>query len=254
MIYVILGTHKSGTSLVSENLHSTGIPMVEHVQDGDYDSGNKWERIEASALNNSLRADADSNSLDLEPPPPGRLESDEARQATLRIIESQTSNDWGFKDPRTCLTWPLWNSAMPDARIVGVYRHYRPVVARHLRRGPAHHRKGLIWPLRIARLSVRRWCEHNRIVMDAVRSAEGRSILLSYDRLMNGQEEFERLEHFLGRQPKDCREIRKREIHAPSEVLARVAARLVRWSGPEDPFSTLRQLEELRVSMINRLC
>ena len=46
MTYVVLGMHKSGTTLVAEILHRSGIPMVEATSSADYYAGNKgkWKR------------------------------------------------------------------------------------------------------------------------------------------------------------------------------------------------------------------
>jgi hypothetical protein len=51
MIYVVLGMHKSGTTLVSQLLHQSGISMGEDFGEGrDYDDAGgegKWERRES---------------------------------------------------------------------------------------------------------------------------------------------------------------------------------------------------------------
>jgi len=36
---------------------------------------------------------------------------------------------WGFKDPRTTLTWPIWRALFPQARVVFVVRHGVDVAA-----------------------------------------------------------------------------------------------------------------------------
>lgn len=45
MIFVVLGMHKSGTTLVSQILHHSGIPMGDGFDENvTYDGGNKYER------------------------------------------------------------------------------------------------------------------------------------------------------------------------------------------------------------------
>ena len=43
-VFVVLGMHKSGTTLVSDILHRSGVPMVEVRSSEGYDQGNKMER------------------------------------------------------------------------------------------------------------------------------------------------------------------------------------------------------------------
>ena len=252
MVYVILGMHKSGTSLVSELLHHAGIPMVEYAKNGDYETGNKWERTVTCSLNKRLLGGGDVNSLDLEPPPSCQLESEEARHAALGIIDSQGDDDWGFKDPRTCLTWPLWRTLLPEARIIGVYRHYLSVAARYVHATPRLQRVRPGWRHRVATLALHRWCEHNRVVLEAVRSAASRSMLVSYERLMEGREEIELLERFLGRPAPDRR--RKSEQHGlrAAEVWVRGEARLEGGLEIDDPASVLDELEAWRTSGLQR--
>ncbi len=46
MIYVIFGMHKSGTTLVAEMLHKSGINMGDFDESVSYDIGNQYERNE----------------------------------------------------------------------------------------------------------------------------------------------------------------------------------------------------------------
>ena len=57
MIYVVLGMHKSGTTLISETLHESGINMGEFsdIQQGiGYDEGHKYERRETQQINRQI--------------------------------------------------------------------------------------------------------------------------------------------------------------------------------------------------------
>ena len=64
MIHVVLGMHKSGTTLVSELLHHAGIDMVDAADpDTSYDHGNKWERDSTKQVNHAILGSAGTFSL-----------------------------------------------------------------------------------------------------------------------------------------------------------------------------------------------
>ena len=55
MIYVVLGMHKSGTTLVAKMLHASGINMGESIDESaDYSAGNHYERQSTAELNHVL--------------------------------------------------------------------------------------------------------------------------------------------------------------------------------------------------------
>ena len=54
MLYVVLGMHKSGTTLLSQVLHHSGIDMGEIPDGVSYDKGNKYEDQESFHINMEL--------------------------------------------------------------------------------------------------------------------------------------------------------------------------------------------------------
>ena len=54
MIFVILGMHKSGTTLVSQTLHASGINMGDFDSSLTYDTNNKFERHNTQELNRDM--------------------------------------------------------------------------------------------------------------------------------------------------------------------------------------------------------
>ncbi|MGM0484512.1 MAG: hypothetical protein ACQERI_08185, partial [Candidatus Krumholzibacteriota bacterium] len=55
MIFVLLGMHKSGTTLISRMLHESGINMCgEPCGEASYDAGNKYERLEFLIYNTAM--------------------------------------------------------------------------------------------------------------------------------------------------------------------------------------------------------
>jgi len=242
--------HKSGTSLVAELLHAAGVAMVEDVASGDYDAGNKWERAATVELDKRFLDATGVHSLDLAPPPAGRAVDEDLCAEARALVASLAGSDWGFKDPRACFAWPLWEAALADAQVVGVYRHFGQVARHYVRHAAADQRGGPFWPQRVARLAVLRWIQHNRAVLEAVRASGRRGLLLSYERLMEGPTELLRLARFLGRPVPDLRDPRKHRQRRPPDRRARVAASLLRLSGRGDATATWAALEAERARQV----
>ncbi len=55
MIYIVLGCHKSGTTLIARTLHESGIAMVgDDDAQGDYDQSGFYERLRWVELNQHI--------------------------------------------------------------------------------------------------------------------------------------------------------------------------------------------------------
>ena len=203
MIYVILGMHKSGTTLVSQILHHSGINMGDNLEnDVSYDRGNQYERESTWRLNEDILQARTVRSIHIDPPAKLQL-SDGQRSRMQEIIRAgnRQNADWGFKDPRTCLVYPLWESELPQHRLIVIYRHpgepwprYRPRHTRNRYREPY-----LAWKY------LKSWCEHNLRILSILRQAERPFIVLEYGRLVTTIDEFNRLQRFLNRSLVDRR-------------------------------------------------
>lgn len=277
MTYVVLGMHKSGTTLVSEILHRSGIPMVEETSEADYASGNKWERASTLAFDKDLLAAEHVDSLSLAPPDEAALLSEPAIERARRLVErvaaetagaSSTTgassasgaaetvpagDAWGFKDPRACLTWPVWRRVLPAPCIIGVYRRPESVV-RHFQENAARlHRKSPLWRLRVEWLTLRRWVEHNQRVLAAIEVSDGSSILVSYERLMSDDEELAHLQRFLGRDLVDPRDPEKRRATSTTGLRARLGLHIAGLTGAGAVSETLARLETRREELLASL-
>lgn len=202
MIHVVLGMHKSGTTLVSHILHASGIAMVdEEVPEIGYDAGNTWERDVPRRLNHQMLQSDAVYSLNIRRPP-GHRGRQPPWNAMRQEIATCTSRhaDWGFKDPRTCLTYEHWARVLPPHSLIVVYRtaeegwaHYWNS-SRGRRRATVFHR------------FLPSWCEHNRAILDVLARSTMPAIVLRYAALMTGTDELERLGRFLARPLVDVRQ------------------------------------------------
>ncbi|MFT4204315.1 MAG: hypothetical protein QM610_10435 [Chitinophagaceae bacterium] len=130
-IVVILGMHRSGTSLIAGWLHNCGLYVGQRLLgagignlDGHYEDLDFLEHHE-----NLLQAhDLPPDGLTTHDLPP--LRENEMDQLRALI---QTKNDahgtWGWKEPRTCLFTGVYRQLIPDAFYVIVFRDYKSVVS-----------------------------------------------------------------------------------------------------------------------------
>lgn len=234
--------HKSGTSMVSALLHRSGIVMGEGRDvDGAYDDGVFFERREFRALNEAMIGAGDPAELHAALTPPHATHEDRARMRALIAQGEAGGRDWGFKDPRLCLTYPLWRDELPPHRIVAIHRDLGEVWD-HYRRAP--------WNPP-ARLIVRSWCEYNARLVAILEGGASPAILLHYDRLVTDDREFVRLARFLGRPLVDARrpELRRSRPVGRMRLAALGTARAC--LGRASPRSVAQALARLHAASIS---
>lgn len=223
---IVLGMHKSGTTLVSETLHRSGVAMIEAEQAGGYDEGNKMERDATRALNAVLLDCAGRLSVRVVSPLDLAAVSGDQWQAGRDLVRAldAAGSEWGFKDPRTVLTFDFWRGLIERPRLIGVFRD--PVeVFRHYARRPA--RRWLLSDPGYLPAALHAWCVYNQRLLEIAR-AEPAMLLLDYADVMTGPEGMARLEDFLGRPLVDCRRSEMRRSEARPTLAYRAARALVR--------------------------
>jgi GT2 family glycosyltransferase len=117
---VVLGMHRSGTSMVSGALVRSGFHAGienELMSAAEDNPRGFWERHDAVALNDKLLAEA--NASWFQPVPVAKQELPEIKQ----LLEGLSFRiPWMLKDPRLIFTWPAWASALKTAAKLYVYR------------------------------------------------------------------------------------------------------------------------------------
>jgi hypothetical protein len=119
---ILVGMHRSGTTLLARLLAQMGVDM------GADDANSTCESAALRELNiatlRRARASwfAPSGVRRLLDDPSARIrEIDRLRRALER--HTFPTSPWGWKDPRTTLTLPLWTAVFPQARVVAVVRN-----------------------------------------------------------------------------------------------------------------------------------
>ena len=139
--FVVLGMHRSGTSLTASILDALGVNMGDKMLGAMV--GNKYghfESVEFLELNMEILEAAGG---DWHHPPEKEeiLDVEPMFHDRIRLLVSKYNQDndkWGWKDPRTCLTIPLFHKHLsdptyivtrrdPDAIAYSLFRRHEPV-------------------------------------------------------------------------------------------------------------------------------
>lgn len=127
---VVLGMHRSATSLVARTLNSE-VHMGKNLLIGLRDNPKgHYENVHIVALNDKILHQSGGSWHN---PPPreqiikiGKNYEEEIKKIIsdeVEIAKSKNMESWGFKDPRTCLTIDVWCSYLPSPQFIVCYRN-----------------------------------------------------------------------------------------------------------------------------------
>jgi len=116
-VIVILGMHRSGTSVITRGLEVLGVELGNNLHPAGHDNPTGfWEDKECLEINNELLSHLNS-SYDSLSDTSNKLFRDSAVDSlSLRAVNlvcrklSEHNGLWGFKDPRTCRTLNFWKN------------------------------------------------------------------------------------------------------------------------------------------------
>lgn len=205
MIYTVLGMHKSGTTLVSQILHHSGIPMDDSIEANvSYDKGNKYERQSVLKVNMDLMEKhrytyyfgKSAEQMD----PQGTF-----RQRAESIIQKANApgSDWGFKDPRVAITYPIWEHHLPAHKIIFIFRDPSEIWPRYKYIKPWY----FFYNFKLCWEHLERWYVHNASILQALEKTQNEFIVVDYKSLMTTDSEFHRIEKLTGRELQDQRRL-----------------------------------------------
>lgn len=182
-VLVILGMHRSATSLLASWLHACGLNLGDDLLgEGVGNEKGHFEDKDFFLLHERIlkRSGIDCGGTSRT----GPIAVDEDAVAEMaRLVERKNDAhaQWGWKDPRTCLFVPEYERLLPAAKYLVVYRHFELVVdslvrrdakkkqRRVARKGPLKrffYRLGMrhLDPIRVKRLADRylaTWIDYN---------------------------------------------------------------------------------------------
>lgn len=209
MIYVILGMHKSGTTLIAESLMKSGINMGFDLnpEESDYLS-EKCESRLLRDINKYLLKSHNKGSDTISRLP--LLQEEELKRVESMIqtfIEKQKKYaDWGMKDPRLVLTFDMWKKYLDQYKLIVVFREPEDVVMHYLKvYSPI--RQLLFFPYLIYR-ALKVWRIYNEQILKISAESTVDTIFINYNKFMKSEVELEKLSDFVGIDLKDCRSTR----------------------------------------------
>jgi len=204
-VIIILGMHRTGTSLLARYLAESGVFMgyrllekhttnpAGHFEDKDFLSFHQ-DLLKANNIDHKV---IEPISWDISP---------EFRIRAQQIIEERNQYPvWGWKDPRTCLFLDFWQTLVPDASYLICYRHYLPVVKSLITRDITFYNEltNRLQRLRhprfkkaeiteVAHNYLRVWIHYNSEILAQIERQRLRYILMPFDDLIKGS--FDRLD------------------------------------------------------------
>jgi len=239
MIYVVLGLGFSGTTLISELIHHSGIRMIDDESDY-YDCGGKYEHPAFQQINREILKLPDDQvyHLRISDCPDALSQLQREKISNLIMQQNHKYEHWGFKDPRTVVTYSLWRQLLPEHRVVAIYRDPASNWPRHRWRG-LRRRYTNAW---YAYVHLRQWYEYNEAILTQGDSLGKEFLLLNYERLMQHDDEFERLSAFVGRPLTDRRKIEMFRSKTQGDALFRG----VRWFMETGAYAPAKMGERLQ--------
>jgi hypothetical protein len=142
-VLLIIGMHRSGTSLVTQWLHRCGLAVGDQLLgSGVGNADGHFEDIEFYNLHCSW---LQKRALPFEgfiSQPPLPLTEDEMHEAKTLISQKNAGHqEWGWKEPRTCLWLSLYRVLLPDAFNLIVVRNFNDTISSMIGREYRAHRE-----------------------------------------------------------------------------------------------------------------
>jgi hypothetical protein len=128
---IILGMHRSGTSLLTKILQQIGVNIGKDIDD-NYESQffvklNEWAFFQAGAtwdnpLNMNFLTDDFSENIAQNFKKHLHKYKFSKNFANYKKL-SQSNVLWAWKDPRNTFTYPIWQKIFPEAKFINIYRN-----------------------------------------------------------------------------------------------------------------------------------
>jgi GT2 family glycosyltransferase len=133
-VAIVLGMHRSGTSLLSNIMQYLGCDMADTSDAvSDKNPAGFWERPEIVAVHDEVLAAIDrkiGTAQHLLPFPARWWRRKEVQALKPRLVEiairgiaGNSNGMWGFKDPRTCRMLPLWDEVLAGVGAEPIFVH-----------------------------------------------------------------------------------------------------------------------------------
>lgn len=207
---IIVGCHRSGTSILSKILHHSGLWMggdlnshsesVEFLKINElvfHEFGASWSNPDN--LINSLESNFESVWQVFE-----KGLSDFHKPAYISWFSEKKlilgKRNWGWKEPRTTITFPLWIRLFPSAKIINIQRHGFDVALSIQKREKKRDKSSYLYDPKLEDFneSFKLWLKYNTWIDKQLESVpKENTIAFHYEDFINGDFEINQLSEFL---------------------------------------------------------
>lgn len=189
----IAGSHRSGTSLTTQYLHSCGLFIGDDLLGAKESNryGHFEDRDFIRIHDQILKANSFNWMLDrrIVPAIPAQTMRASENLVDLRMAKH---GQWGFKDPRVCQFMHFWKALVPDLKTLVVYRHpVRCVNSLHRRHARDHVRepdRGRTPFYEQPDLALNIWTASNEALADYVECHPKDTLVVCLDTLRHGMD------------------------------------------------------------------
>jgi len=201
--YILIGMHRSGTSMLAGLLHSSGIFM-----------GNDWDEHQESVFFQKINKDLFTKNAAnwaaprvptvsdrIELPTAGLLRHYlKAHVHPSRLIQLLRGNPWGWKDPRNTFTLGCWLKIFPDAKVIHIHRNGLDVALSLSNRSKKKTSNEYAKPLQDTAAGFDLWQKYVAQSFSFESVLGDRMITVQFEKLIVSDEnETQKLEAFVGR-------------------------------------------------------
>ena len=129
-VLICLGMHRSGTSLIASWLHRCGLNMGDRLLEGNIHNQNGYfEDEDFLELHEEVLKLYDAAPGGLNKPVDIKLnEYYQKKFEYLVRFKNSLHEQWGWKEPRTCLFAQTYQQLLPEAKYIIIFRDYPCVV------------------------------------------------------------------------------------------------------------------------------
>lgn len=151
---MVVGMHRSGTSLISNWLYQCGLQLGEHLlQGGKGNVEGHFEDVEFLKMHEEILT---SNAF----PASGYVYNKAIGISVYHVeklksvikVKNERYQQWGWKEPRTCLFLDLYRQLLPNSKYLVIVRDYTAVVNSLLKRDFASYEEKYLIRNRLQRI------------------------------------------------------------------------------------------------------
>jgi len=177
---IIVGMHRSGTSLLTSILKHAGLSIGEELlEPHDCNKNGFFENMDFLQFHQHVLTHPDGWDLQTID-----TLSEEQDRIASELISKNARAEWGWKDPRTTLLMDYWRKKIPDAYFLFIYRNPWDVVDSLFRRGTDE--KITTNP----ELAFHAWNFYNKQIIEKYKENKDRSILISIEDILKDSPAF----------------------------------------------------------------